>query len=74
MNHGGKHELPQDLRRDLHDAQPFLAEPRRSRQALADTYAYDADLENRAAIKELVFDAMVHSLVEHHGYKPNEIG
>ena len=43
-------------------------------KALADTYAYDADLQNRAAIKELVFDAMVHSLVEHHGYKPDEIG
>jgi len=43
-------------------------------KAMADLYAFDADLDNRAAIKELAFDAMVHSLVEHHGFKPDEIG
>jgi hypothetical protein len=40
---------------------------------MADAYAFDADLENRAAIKELAWDAMVHSLVEHHGFKPEEL-
>lgn len=40
---------------------------------LADAYT-QADLENQAAIKELAFDAMVHSLVEHHGYQPGDIG
>ncbi len=41
---------------------------------LADTYVYDTDLDNRAAFKELVWDAVIHSLVEHHGFKPEDIG
>lgn len=44
-----------------------------SAKKLADTYAFDADLENRAAFKELVWDAVCHSLVEHHGLKPEEL-
>lgn len=38
-------------------------------KALAEAYT-QADLENRADIKDLAFDAMVRSLIEHHGYKP----
>lgn len=39
---------------------------------LADAYT-QADLENQAAIRDLVFAAMKHSLVEHHGYRADEI-
>lgn len=41
-------------------------------KTLADAYV-QADAENQQAIKELAFDALAHSLVEHHGYKPDEI-
>lgn len=44
-----------------------------SAKKLADTYAYDTDVENRAAFKELVWDAVMHSLVEHHGFKPGDL-
>ena len=33
----------------------------------------EADLENQQAIKDNAFEAMVHSLVEHHGYTREEI-
>ena len=39
---------------------------------LADAYT-QADLENQAAIKELAFDAMLHSLVEHYRYTPDDL-
>lgn len=39
---------------------------------LANAYC-EADSENQAAIKELAFDAMTHSLIEHHSYKPDQI-
>lgn len=42
-------------------------------QELADLYVYDTDLENRAAFKELLWDAVMHSLVEHHGFKPEDL-
>lgn len=42
-------------------------------KCLADTYAFDTDLENRAAFKELLWDAVMHSLIEHHGFKPEEL-
>ncbi|AHE53707.1 hypothetical protein NX02_09935 [Sphingomonas sanxanigenens DSM 19645 = NX02] len=42
-------------------------------KAMANAYAFDADLDNRAAIKELAWDAMVHSLIEHHDFKPEEL-
>jgi len=42
-------------------------------KALADTYVFDADLENRAAFKELIWDAVVQSLIEHHGFREDEI-
>lgn len=41
-------------------------------QILADAYC-QADRENQLAIKELAFDAMLHSLVEHHGYREDEV-
>jgi hypothetical protein len=44
-----------------------------SARKLADTYTFDADLDNRAAFKELVWDAVVHSLVEHHGFKAEDL-
>lgn len=44
-----------------------------SAKKLADTYAFDTDEENRQAFKELVWDAVIHSLIEHHGFKPDEI-
>ena len=40
-----------------------------SAKNLADTYVFDTDLENRTAFKELVWDAVMQSLVEHHGFK-----
>lgn len=45
-----------------------------SAKKLADTYTYDTDLQNRAAFKELVWDAVRHSLIEHHGFTPDELG
>lgn len=39
---------------------------------LADAYR-EADLDNQAAIKDLAFDAMRHSLIEHHGYAAEEL-
>lgn len=39
---------------------------------MADAYT-QADLENQANIRALAYEAMCHSLVEHHGYKPEEI-
>lgn len=39
---------------------------------LADAYS-NADLENQANIKQMAFDAMKHSLVEHHGYAKDKI-
>lgn len=33
----------------------------------------EADVENREAIKEAAFEAMVHCLVEHHGFTRDEI-
>ena len=42
-------------------------------QELADLYVYDTDRENRAAFKELLWDAGMHSLVEHHGFKPEDL-
>ncbi|GGB09096.1 hypothetical protein GCM10011491_41320 [Brucella endophytica] len=39
---------------------------------LADAYT-QADAENQAGIKDMAFDAMVASLVEHHGYDQSEI-
>jgi len=42
-------------------------------KALADTYTYDTDADNRAAFKELIWDAVCHSLVEHHGFKAEEL-
>ncbi|WP_336963668.1 hypothetical protein [Sphingobium aquiterrae] len=44
-----------------------------SARKLADTYTFDADLDNRAAFKELVWDAVVRSLVEHHGFKAEDL-
>jgi hypothetical protein len=44
-----------------------------SAKKLADTYVYDTDLENRDAFKELVWDAVMHSLVEHHGFDAGEL-
>lgn len=41
-------------------------------KTLAEAYT-QADLENQAAIKDMVFEAMVHSLVEHHRYPREEI-
>ena len=41
-------------------------------KTLADAYM-QADLDNQGAIRDLAFDAMVHSLVEHHGYTREEI-
>lgn len=46
---------------------------RRSPSISADLYVYDTDLENRAAFKELLWDAVMHSLVEHHGFKPEDL-
>lgn len=40
---------------------------------LAGTYVYDTDLDNRAAFKELLWDAVVHSLIEHHGFKLEQL-
>lgn len=34
----------------------------------------EGDKENQEAIKELAFDAMAHSLVEHQRFKPDSIG
>lgn len=39
---------------------------------LADAYA-EADRENQKSMKTLAFEAMTHSLVEHHGYDRSEI-
>lgn len=39
---------------------------------LADAYT-QADLENQQDIGRLIFEAMSHSLVEHHGYTRDEI-
>jgi hypothetical protein len=41
-------------------------------KALAEAYR-EADLDNQAHIKDLAFEAMVHSLVEHHGYTREEV-
>ncbi|WP_234053675.1 MULTISPECIES: hypothetical protein [unclassified Xanthobacter] len=41
-------------------------------QILADAYC-EADAENQAAIKEMAFEAMADSLIEHHGYQRDEI-
>lgn len=41
-------------------------------KTLADAYT-QADRENQTGIKELAFGALAHSLVEHHGYKPEEL-
>lgn len=39
---------------------------------LADAYT-QADLENQATIRELAFEAMSRSLIEHHGYTREDI-
>lgn len=39
---------------------------------LAEAYT-QADRENQLEIKELIFEAMTHSLVEHHGYTREEV-
>lgn len=41
---------------------------------LADTYTYDTDLQNRAAFRDLVWEAVRQSLIEHHGITPDELG
>jgi len=41
-------------------------------KVLADAYT-QADLQNQAEIKDLITEAMTHSLVEHHGYSREEI-
>lgn len=41
-------------------------------KVLADAYC-EGDLENQAVIKDAAFEAMTHSLVEHHGYTRQEV-
>ena len=41
-------------------------------KTLADAYC-QADAENQADIVKLISEALMHSLVEHHGYTPAEL-
>lgn len=65
--------MPKTFAKNVHDAEPVLSGNRQGGPGAADLYVYDTDLENRAAFKELLWDAVMHSLVEHHGFKPEDL-